>query len=339
MLYRIEGLKKIYGGRTVLDISTLTVEAGRIHGLLGPNGAGKTTLLNILGFLDAPTTGRIYYRGKAVQYTEAALQPLRKAVVMLDQHPVLFTTTVYKNLEFGLKIRGWTKIKRERMIHETLDLVGMRNFSLAQGHRLSGGETQRVALARALALNPRVLLCDEPTASVDPENQTAIIRILQRINREKQISVLFTSHNRFQAARLAQEVLFLEHGRLSPTGTDNIFAANHVRGKADELTCTIQENLCLVLGEKHARPPDTNFRILIDPAQIEIVKSQRDGRDTNTFRGKVIQITEDRDVIRLVVDVGAWIALYMPPIEYRQQRLLVGMPITIRIPAEAVRYL
>ena len=339
MLYRIDGLKKVYDRRTVLDIPELVIEAGLIYGLLGPNGAGKTTLLNILGFLDRPDAGRVHYHGSAVVYAESTLQTLRKSVVMLDQHPVMFTTSVYKNIEFGLKIRGLTKAKRDRIIAESLDLVGMRGFFQARAHRLSGGETQRVALARALALRPAVLLCDEPTASVDPENQTAVIRILQRINREKKISVLFTSHNRFQAARLAQEMIFLEHGRLSPTGTDNIFAANSIRVDGDERTCTIQENLCLTLKQNNGRSTEGRFRILIDPARIEILAENDADNPANTFSGKVIQVAEDRESIRLVVDVGAWIALSLSAAEYRRQRPLVGMPITIRIPPEAVQVL
>ena len=109
MEYLVSQLTKIYGERTVLDIPRLAIEPGNIYALLGTNGAGKTTLLNILGFLEAPTAGVIHFRSQTVRYTESELQHLRKEVIMVDQHPILFTTTVYKNLEFGLKIRGIEK--------------------------------------------------------------------------------------------------------------------------------------------------------------------------------------------------------------------------------------
>ena len=214
MLYHLSGLKKYYDGRTILDIDSLAIEEEKIYALLGPNGAGKTTLLNILSFLDMPSSGKIFYRKREIRFAENNFQALRKEVVMVDQHPILFTTTVYKNVEFGLNVRKIPKKKRIRIIEETLDLVGMRDFIQAPAHRLSGGETQRVALARALAVSPSVLLCDEPTSSVDVENQKIIIQILKDINAQKNISILFTTHDKSQVSSLAHHRLHLDRGKL-----------------------------------------------------------------------------------------------------------------------------
>jgi tungstate transport system ATP-binding protein len=226
MVYNISQLTKRYGDRTVLDVPLLNLEKAFIYALLGPNGAGKTTLLNILGFLESPTTGTIIYGSHPVQFTESHLQPLRKTVVIVEQHPILFTTTVYKNLEFGLKIRRIPKNKRAEIIEESLDLVGLRHVAQAPAHRLSGGETQRVAIARALAVNPEVLLCDEPTSSVDEENQVAIINILRQINDIKKITIVFTTHDRMQVSSLAHYTLLLKHGRLVTGGNENPVNAN-----------------------------------------------------------------------------------------------------------------
>ena len=215
MIYHISQLIKTYGTRTVLDIPWLKIEQGWIYALLGANGAGKTTLLNILGFLEIPTNGNIIFGAKKVRFTESSLHPLRKRVVIVDQHPILFTTTVYKNLEFGLKIRKIPKKERESIVQESLELVGMRHLVAAPAHRLSGGETQRVAIARALAVTPEVLLCDEPTSSVDAENQVAIINILKQINELKKITILFTTHDRLQVSSLAHHTLVLKDGRLA----------------------------------------------------------------------------------------------------------------------------
>lgn len=193
MLYRAVHLKKVAGNRTILDIKSLAIKAGRIYGLLGANGAGKTTLLNILGFLESPTSGSMEFADRPVRFTSNALQQLRREVVMVDQHPVLFTTSVYKNIEFGLKIRNVASKQRERIIDQVLEMVGLAEFKREPGQELSGGETQRIALARALALSPRVLLCDEPTSSVDVENQAAIVAILKEINTTLGISIIFTT--------------------------------------------------------------------------------------------------------------------------------------------------
>lgn len=215
MLYALSKITRKYGSRTVLDIPLMEIEQGAIYALLGPNGAGKTTLLNILGFLEVPTTGNILYRSTTVNFSESSLQNLRKEVVMIDQHPILFTNTVYKNVEFGLKIRRIPQKKRRIIIEETLDLVGMSDFVQAQAHKLSGGETQRVALARALAVSPEVLLCDEPTSNLDMDNQAAIINTLKQINEQREITIMFTTHYMYQVSSLAHHTFFLDHGKLT----------------------------------------------------------------------------------------------------------------------------
>ncbi len=221
MLYVLSKITRKYGSRTVLDIPFMEIEKGKIYALLGPNGAGKTTLLNILGFLEVPTTGDILYRSKTVNFSESSLQNLRREVVMIDQHPILFTGTVYKNVEFGLKIRRISQKKRGIIIEETLDLVGMSAFVQAQAHRLSGGETQRVALARALAVSPEVLLCDEPTSNLDVENQTAIINTLKQINEQRKTTIMFTTHYMYQVSSLAHHTFFLDHCKLTATQAEN----------------------------------------------------------------------------------------------------------------------
>jgi len=101
MLFGIKNLTKVYGGRKVLDIPELTLEKGKVYGLLGPNGSGKTTLLEILSFLLPPTTGKIVYDSRKVDFSESFLRGLRTEVIMVEQQPILFTTSVYKNVEFG----------------------------------------------------------------------------------------------------------------------------------------------------------------------------------------------------------------------------------------------
>ena len=142
MLYRAKYLKKVAGGRTILDIRSLAIEAGRIYGLLGANGAGKTTLLTILGFLEEPTSGSMEFAGSQVRHTRSILQQLRREVVMVDQHPVLFSTSVYKNIEFGLKVRKVASRQRERIIDEVLAMVDLAVFKHEPAHELSGGPFQ-----------------------------------------------------------------------------------------------------------------------------------------------------------------------------------------------------
>ncbi|WP_457577166.1 energy-coupling factor ABC transporter ATP-binding protein [Desulfomarina sp.] len=212
MLYKLENLKKNFGSRTILDLDHLEIETGKIYTLIGPNGAGKTTLLKILAFLDKPSTGRMTFRGQPVKMSEQHLHSLRRQVVLLDQNPILFSGTVRKNVGFGLRIRKIEPRERERRVQEMLALVGMEEFIDYDSRGLSGGEVKRVALARALALSPGVLLCDEPTANVDAKNQEIILDTLERINRQKGRSIIFSTHYLSQGQRLAHHTLLLQNG-------------------------------------------------------------------------------------------------------------------------------
>ncbi len=342
MLYGIAGLTRLHGRKTVLSIPSLEIEEGCIHALLGPNGSGKTTLLNILGFLDAPTSGRIRFRGRGVVFAETELQALRRQVVVLDQHPILFTTTVYRNVEFGLRVRRLPFPERARIVEEALDLVGMRAFAAAPAHRLSGGETQRVALARALAVGPRVLLCDEPTASVDAENQEAVLRILQRINREQGLSIVFTTHDRLQAARLAQSTLHLDHGRLVSEAPENVFPAV-VRGPEQGRALCLIENLApLELAAESAAGAEERtgaVRVRIDPAGIRPAPLGAPAASANRLEGRVVRVVEEGGRVRIVVDAGVWIDILLEAGTYRKNPPPVGATMGILIPPEAIRLL
>jgi len=336
MIYSITQLTKTYGRRTVLDIPRFEIEREGIYALLGPNGAGKTTFLNILGFIEPPTSGQINFLSRAVQFSEPELQRLRKDVVILDQQPILFTTTVFKNLEFGLKIRGIPKTQRRHIIDETLDLVGMQDFAEAQAYHLSGGETQRVAIARALALSPAVFLCDEPTSSVDVENQSIIGNILRQIAETKKITVLFTTHDRLLASSLANHTLVLNHGKMVPTVYENIFSAHLTQNQPGNRQCVIGDKVRLTILPDRLIDNKKQVRVFINPEEITIGKTAGDSTLGNNFQGRVVQVAAENGLIRVVIDAGILIAVLMAPKKYNQTRPMVGESVNVSIPPEAV---
>jgi tungstate transport system ATP-binding protein len=339
ILYRLSQIQKTYLRRTVLDISFLDIEVGKIYALLGPNGAGKTTLLNILAFLDVPSSGDVSFRSQPVRYTQAALQELRKKVVMVDQHPIMFTTSVYKNVEFGLKIRGVPKNERERIVEESLDLVGMRPFASAPAHRLSGGETQRVALARALALSPEVFLCDEPTSGIDAENREVVIDILRQINREKQISLIITTHDRSQASTLTRRILVLEGGRLTATAYENVFTGViETRGEST-VRFRIRNGLSVELAKGEVDPHRNQSKIYIDPAELKLIPPTGKRHLANTISGRVVSAALENDHVRVVVDAGVSMTAFLPAAEYRNKRVMVGDAVQLLAPPESIRLL
>ena len=338
MLYSVSNLIKVYENRTVLKIDALGIEQNRIYGLLGPNGAGKTTLINILGFLESPTSGDLFYRFEKVVYSESYLQDLRKTVVVVDQTPILFSTSVYKNLEFGLKVRKKPKKERDFIIQEALDLVGMKPFMHAPAHRLSGGETQRVALARALALSPQVLLCDEPTASVDVENQAAIIKILDDVNREKEITILFTTHDRSQAAALAHQIFFLNNGTLTNGSHENLFQADVRKIEDEKIHISISDSLQLIFPDS-IELPEGRIRIVIDPEKLSLSKPNENPLKENSAVGKVIQVGEEKENIRILIDLGIPVTIITSRQAYQTQQPLVGDRVKVHFPLDSIQVL
>ena len=235
-----------------------------------------------------------------------------------------------------MKIRGIAPGNRRRIIEETLDLVGMRSFIGYPAHQLSGGETQRVALARALALSPEVLLCDEPTSSVDVENQNLIMTLLRRINETKKISVLFTTHDRSQAARLAHHTIVLNQGRLVPTMYENIFRGVLQTDPSGQPQCAIQDKMHLSIGVDQVLKNRKAVSVFIDPAKIVVRKSSEDPAAVNEMQGRVVQIIEENGKVRIVVDAGIWIALLISKKRYQKIGIMVGETIGLSIPPEAI---
>jgi tungstate transport system ATP-binding protein len=220
-LYRLADLKKIYNNRTVLDVEKLVVNRGEILGLVGPSGAGKSTLLRLLGFLETPSTGLIYFKDRLC---DGSWPPLaeRRRVTMLFQDPQLLRRSVYDNVEYGLKLRG--NKDGSALVKEMIQQLGLSDLSAAQARTLSGGEAQRVALARSLVLEPDVLLLDEPTSNLDPFNIKLIEEMIGRVNREQGMTIVIVTHNIFQARRLADRVGLLMDGKLVEVGeTDRFF--------------------------------------------------------------------------------------------------------------------
>jgi len=336
MLYRGDRLTKVAGDRTVLDIRSLAIRSGRIYALLGANGAGKTTLLNILAFLEPPTSGSMEFAGKPVRFTRAALQQLRQQVVMVAQHPVLFSTTVYRNIEFGLKIRRVDPGRRERIIDEVLELVDLAAFKHAPARGLSGGETQRIALARALALSPKVLLCDEPTASVDVGNQAAIVAILKEINMSRNISIIFTTHDRLQAAGLAHHTLVLEGGSLVAAAYENVFACTMADAVDNQVRCRLQNSVDLLLPAGEKGLPYGTKRISIDPAKIALLPVADGSKEVGILQGRVVQLVAEGDRVRMIVNVGVMLTVLLTGQNYHQFSPSIGDQVTLQVQAGAV---
>jgi NitT/TauT family transport system ATP-binding protein len=208
MKMQVKNLSKIYtrngtSSHTVLNNINIDVKNGEFVTIVGPSGCGKTTLLNILAGLENSYAGEIQIDGKTVN-------PLTPDRIVVFQEAALFPwLTVLENVEFGLQIKGISKNERSKIAMHYIEMVQLSKFANAYIHQLSGGMKQRVAIARALALNPSILLMDEPFAALDVKTRTMLHHQLLQIQRNNNKTILFVTHNINEAVYLGDRVIVL----------------------------------------------------------------------------------------------------------------------------------
>jgi tungstate transport system ATP-binding protein len=233
--YRIEGVRKKHSDAFTLQVERLDIAGGEILCLLGPAGAGKSTLLRLLSGLEAATSGTLLFDGISLGAPLAPLAILRR-IATVHQRPLLLSGTVRYNLEYGLRVRGVPPAIR---VDSVLERLGLTKLAAQPAHTLSGGQTQLVSLARALAIEPDVLLLDEPTANLDPANVALVEKVVLDMQRQRVMTVIWATHNLFQARRVADRVcLFLNGNLIESAPTEEFFekptderSAQFVQGK------------------------------------------------------------------------------------------------------------
>jgi tungstate transport system ATP-binding protein len=209
-LYQLLDAKKRLGSFT-LNIRKLEVHAGEVLGLLGPTGAGKSTLLRLLAGLAAVDQGTLDFEGRPFAAQDRSL-PTRRRMTLVHQRPLLLTGTVRFNVEYGLRLRG--QRQRTDKVDAVLDRLQLSQFAEQAAGTLSGGQIQLVALARALVIAPEILLLDEPTAHLDPVHVGLVENAIHQVRQERGLTVVWATHNLFQARRVASRTALLLDGQL-----------------------------------------------------------------------------------------------------------------------------
>ena len=210
--FELAGVRHRYGARAVLDIPQLSVPQGATLGVIGPSGAGKSTLLRLLQGLERPTEGTILASGAPMP--SPLPLALARRITTVFQRPLMLDRSVRENVLFGLRVRGRTDRAAAAPL---LDRLGLAHLADAPARRLSGGEIQRVALARAMAVDPEVLLLDEPAANLDPANVARVEAFIGDAQARGTTIVLVT-HNTHEARRLAHRTLLLIGGTIVESG-------------------------------------------------------------------------------------------------------------------------
>jgi sulfate transport system ATP-binding protein len=220
MSIEVRNLNKRFGNTIVCDNLNLDIPAGELVALLGPSGSGKTTLLRIIAGLEVPDTGTVLFHGEDATHTDVR----ERQVGFVFQHYALFGhMTIFENVAFGLRVRpkatrpGEAEIQRR--VKELLELVQLDGLANRHPHQLSGGQRQRIALARALAVEPKVLLLDEPFGALDAKVRKELRRWLRRLHDTMHVTSVFVTHDQDEAMEVASRIVVMNRGRIEQQGS------------------------------------------------------------------------------------------------------------------------
>lgn len=217
----LRNVSKNFAQYEAIKSVTLTIEQGEIHGLIGASGAGKSTLLRLMNLLELPDNGDVEVNGQTLTVLSSKeLRYARKSIGMIFQHfHLVANKTVFDNVAVALQLAGSRKLDIRTRVDECLQFVGLEQMAEKYPAQLSGGQKQRVAIARALANEPQVLLCDEPTSSLDPNTTAEILTVLKNINKQLGVTIVFVSHEMDVVKRICSRVSVMAAGEIYDTVT------------------------------------------------------------------------------------------------------------------------
>ncbi len=285
----IRSLTKRFGETAAVDAISLDIRRGEFFSLLGPSGCGKTTLLRMIGGFELPTSGTLRIDGADMTHTP----PYRRPVNMVFQHYALFPhLSVEENVAFGLRYREMDRAARDRRVADVLNLVQLSGFEKRKPHQLSGGQRQRVALARALALEPEVLLLDEPLGALDQKLRKEVQVQLKHLQRELGITFIFVTHDQEEALTMSDRIAVMNRGRVEQAddaaavferpatefvanfmGASNFFSARVREAGADALTLSLAaggEIRVPVSPGGRTHRPDEAVRFVVRPEKLDL---------------------------------------------------------------------
>ena len=345
----LENLHRRFGSVSALNGIDIALGEGEFLSLLGPSGCGKTTALRLVAGFDRPDKGRILVEDRDI----TGVAPNKRDMGMVFQAYSLFPNmTARQNVEFGLKIRGRDRGDRSKRVDDLLELVGLGHARDRYPHQLSGGMQQRVALARALAIEPRVLLLDEPLSALDAKVRVQLREEIRRIQLELGITTLYVTHDQEEALAISDHVAVMYGGVIEQMGTPsemytaprtpfvaefigtmNRLEAHVVDGAAGEVEHAGKR---LLIAAARGRPAGERVLILIRPEALELQAAANGGNGgDNTLAAEVVTQTFLGPVTRLKMTGG----LIADMSTVRASALPVGASVVAHVPADGVQLL
>jgi len=295
LLIEIKELSKTFEKQKVLNNISLTIREGEIFGLIGKSGAGKSTLLRCINKLEKYDSGEIYIDNKPIVYQSSRkVRKFRKNIGMIFQHfSLLERQTVYKNIAIPMECWGYKKEEIDKKVRELTRLVGIEDKIDQFPRELSGGQKQRVAIARALALEPKILLSDEATSSLDPKTTKSILDLLREINEKLNITIVLVSHQMEVIQSICHRVGILENGKIESSGNvEELFISQpdclkRLIGENDEILPRDGLNIKILFKDDLTKKSNVLYKIIKESdVDIHIVSSSLE-----KFRDTIIGVT------------------------------------------------
>jgi sulfate transport system ATP-binding protein len=317
MSIEVAGIGKRFGDFVALDNIDLTIQPGALTALLGPSGGGKSTLLRIIAGLEKPDTGTVRIEGNDA----TKLPPQRRNVGFVFQHYAAFKhLSVYRNVAFGLEIRKRSKADIDKRVRELLELVHLDQFADRLPSQLSGGQRQRMALARALAVEPSVLLLDEPFGALDAKVRKELRDWLRRLHDEVHVTTVFVTHDQEEALEVSDEIVVINNGRIEQIGSPDDLYDHPVNDFVMSFLGPVT-----TLGGRLVRPHDIELSTAPAPGAVPatVVRLQRVGfevrAEAQSADGEttLAQLTRGQaDALRLTQGAAVWLhtAPLAPPV-------------------------
>ncbi len=351
----IDGLRQSYDGREVLDIPGLSVNEKEIFAVIGPNGSGKSTLLRLVDLLEEPAAGDVAYwdGSRLTELNRERRRNLARQMAMVFQEPLLFRRSVEANVRYGLKARRVEKEEARRRVSETLEMLGLEGFEERYAPTLSGGEAQKVSLARALAVQPRLLLLDEPFASLDLPTKVALRSEVAALLRRLEITAIYVTHDHLEALEMADRIAVIIDGKIQQVGTPvEIFAYPASREVADFIgaetllegeitgardgiaTVSVDGQELEVMSDL---PVGGKVLLMIHPEEVTLMGCEEtDTSARNRFTGTVTEMTLLGALVKVKLDCGFPLVSYITRTSQEEMGIKTGVRVCGAFKATAV---
>jgi sulfate transport system ATP-binding protein len=339
MSIEVRNLTKAFGQTVVCDHLNLTIPSGELVALLGPSGSGKTSLLRIMAGLEVPDEGEVLFHGEDTTATDVR----ERNVGFVFQHYALFNhLTIFENVAFGLRVRPRTakpgshvaarpsEAEIQDKVHQLLKLVQLDWLADRYPHQLSGGQRQRIALARALAVEPRVLLLDEPFGALDAKVRKELRRWLRRLHDEVHVTSVFVTHDQEEAMEVADRIVVMNEGRIEQVGApDEVYDR-----PATPFVLQFLGDVNLFHGRSEHAPGGTELvrsgaqdTVYVRPHELEIVGEPADGAWAATLSQTLTVGAQTRIEFQRTdaAGQGHWLDVELPREEFHALRQRLGL--------------